>query len=133
MKVKKDEISQFAPWEQEEKEKKRPEKKGSIPAQTSQKSRVRSKPKSRDQDYLEMYTMAREKERLEKYGKTLGRRQKAIAATWKEVKAIMHDKQSNLPQVDKEGIEEIVDSEKEKKTKKKEKISGNMKKMDWEY
>ena len=128
----KDEISQYAPWEQEEEKKKKREKKRSIPANTSQKSRVRSKPKTRDQDVLDLYLMAREKERLEKYGKTLGERQKSIAQTWKEVKSIMYNKQKELPPISEDGIEELLKSEKEKKRKKKKKYK-NIQKMDWDY
>jgi hypothetical protein len=58
----KTEINRYAPWEEEEDTKKKPERGGSIPAQTSQKSRVRSKPKTEDQEFLDMYIMAREKE-----------------------------------------------------------------------
>lgn len=126
------EINKYAPWEEEEKEKRKPERGGGIPAHTSQKSRVRSKPKSVDQEFLDMYIMAREKERMEKYGKTLGRRQRAIASSWKEVKSLMYNLKKKLPQVNKEGIEELVEGEKKTKNKKK-KSHRNMKKMDWDY
>jgi len=126
-----DEISQFAPWEQEQKEKKKTERGGIIPPQTGQKARLRSKRKGKDHDYLELYLRAKEKERLEKYGKTLGRRVKSIASTWKEVKSTMDDIQSKLSQVSKKGIEEAAKGEKENKTEKK--IAGNMRKIDWNY
>lgn len=128
-----DDIRRYAPWEQEDKEKGRREKKRGIPPKTSQKSRVRAKPKTGDQDFLELYLMAREKRRLEGYGKTLGARQKAIAQTWKEVKSTMYGMQRSIPLANKEGIEEVLGAEKEKKRKKGERRHGNIQKMDWEY
>lgn len=129
----KDQTNQYAPWEQEEKEKKRREKKSSIPSQTGQKSRVHSKPKTSDQEYLDLYLFAREKERLEKYGKTLGQRQKAIALRWKEVKSSMYNTQKELPPINEEGIEEFLESKQEKERKKKRKKRGNIQRIDWDY
>lgn len=126
-------LDEYAPWELEGKEPKKGEKKRSIPAKSSQKSRVRSKPKTRDQDYLDLYLMAREKERLESYGRTLGERQKAIAQTWKEVKSTMFNKKKELPLINKEGIEDFLKAKNEKKKKKKKKKQGNLQTIDWNY
>jgi len=129
-----DGIGQYAPWEQEEKKKKKQPKKRSIPAKTNQKASIRSKPKTRDQDYLDLYLKAREKERLESYGRTLGERQKAISQAWKEVKSTIHNKQRDLPPISEDGIEELLKDEKEKKRNRKEKKKhGNIQKMDWNY
>ena len=124
---------EYAPWEQEGKEPKKRDKKRSIPAKSSQKSRVRSKPKTRDQDFLDLYLMAREKERLESYGRTLGERQKDIAQTWKEVKSTMYKMQKDLTPINKEGIKDFLKAENEKKRKKKKKKQGNIQTMDWDY
>ncbi len=129
-----DGTNQYAPWEEEEKEKTKRAKKRSIPAKTNQKSRVHSKPKTRDQDILDLYLLAREKERLENYGRTLGERQKAIAQTWKEVKSTMYEMQGELPPISEDGIKEVLIDEKEKKRKRnKKKKHGNVQKMDWNY
>lgn len=128
----KDEISQYAPWVLEKKEKKEREKRRSIPAKTNQKSKLRSKSKSRDHDYLDLYLMAREKERLEGYGRTLGERQKAIATTWKEVKSAMRNMLRELPPINEQGIEEFLEDE-EKKKEKKNKKRGKIQKIDWDY
>lgn len=128
----KDEISKYAPWEIEEQAGRKSERGGSVPPHTSQKSRVRSKPKTDDQEFLNMYILAREKERVERYGKTLGRRQRSIATDWKEAKSLMYHLQRRLPETNDKGIEEIVTKKKEMKSRKK-KAPGNLKKVDWEY
>lgn len=125
------EISEYAPWELEHKGKYKEKRKGIPPS--NEKSRLHSKPKSKDHSHLEMYILAREKERLEKYGSTLGRRVKSIAATWKETKARMYELQRESAKVGKEGIEEKLKKEDDKKDEKKKKSNGNMQKVDWEY
>ncbi len=125
------EISEFAPWELENKGKHKQKRRGIPP--NSERLQLYSKPKSKDHCHLEMYILAREKERLERYGSTLGRRVKSIAATWKETKARMYDLQKNSAKVGKKGIEELLKEKNEKKDEKKKKINGNMQKVDWEY
>ncbi|MGB2762878.1 MAG: hypothetical protein WBC20_00560 [Candidatus Aminicenantaceae bacterium] len=128
----KDEISQYEPWEKEKQGKKKSERGGSIPPQTNQKSRIRSRPRSGDQEYLDLYIMAREKDRMEKYGKTLGRRQKDVASSWKEIISLIYQLRKKLPENNEEWIKEIVSEKKEAEIGKR-KNPGNMKKMDWEY
>lgn len=125
----KDEISQYAPWEKEG-EKKQRIKRG-VPAKSNQKSRIRSKLKIHDQDFLDLYLMAREKDRLEGYGRTLGERQKAIAKRWKEVKQAMRNITRSLS-IGEEGIEELLESKKKKRENKKKK-QDNIQKIDWNY
>lgn len=72
------------PWEKEEK--KKPQRMDSIPRRTSLTAKVRSKPKIEGQEYLEMYLMIKEKERLEKYGEVLGKNQMQTADNWREMK-----------------------------------------------
>ncbi len=124
------EINKFAPWEVEHKGKDWQKRRGIPP--NSERLQLYSKPKSKDHCHLELYILAREKERLERYGSTLGRRVKSIAATWKETKARMYDLQRNSARVGKEGIEELLKEKNEKKDEKK-KNKGNMQKVDWEY
>jgi len=85
----KDERSDYAPWELENKSGKEKQGRKGIPV-ANRKASFHSEPKLKDHDFLEMYILSREKERLEKYGKTLGRRVKLIASTWKDVKAKMY-------------------------------------------
>ena len=125
------ETHQFAPWELETK-KSTDAKKRSIPP-NNEKSRLFSRPKSKDHCHLEMYILAREKERLEKYGSTLGRRVKTISSTWKDVKFRMHDLHKTTSSVGTEGIEEMITRDKDRKEIKKKKDSGGVKKVDWDY
>ncbi len=127
----KDETSQFAPWELESK-KSTEALKRSIPP-NNEKGRLFSRPKSRDHCHLEMYILAREKERLEKYGSTLGRRVKTISSTWKDVKFRMYDLHKTTSSVGSEGIEELIESKREGKDIKKKKDLGSVKKIDWDY
>ena len=126
-----DGISRYAPWEREGKAKKREAKKRGIPLHTSQKVQVKSKPKTADQEFLELYSMAREKERLEKYGKTLGERQRAVAIRWKEVKSNIYHTIRKRPSTTEDGIEESLTNKQKKKIKKKK--SGNIQSIDWDY
>lgn len=129
MKSKK-ETSEYAPWELERKEKQN-HKKGIPPS--NERMHLHSKPKSKDHCHLEMYILAREKERMEKYGSTLGRRVKSIASQWKETKARMFDLHKTSAEIGEEGIEELIEEQKEKKSKKKNEQQGNVQKVDWEY
>lgn len=124
-------ISEYAPWEMENNQKKKPARKGIPPS--NQRSKVHSKPKAKDHAYLEMYILAREKERLEKYGTTLGRRLKSIAAIWKNTKSRMYEMQRDSAKTGTEGIEEMIQQEKVKKEGKEKKTAENVKKMNWEY
>lgn len=123
----KDEISQYAPWEEEKKSK---EKFSGIP-QVPRRF-AHSKPNLKDQDFLEMYVLAREKDRLEKYGKTLGRRLKSIATSWKEAKSSMYKLQKNDTLIDTSGIEDLIKRIKEREARKKGK-NGNIQKVKWDY
>lgn len=127
----KDERYDYAPWELETKSgKEKPERRG-IPG-PNRKASFHSKPKLKDHDFLEMYILSREKERLEKYGKTLGRRVKFIASTWRNVKARMYQLHKTPTRVNKEGIEDLIGSEQKKNTKS-AKIQKKIQKMDWNY
>jgi hypothetical protein len=129
MKSKK-ETSEYAPWEIEKKEKQN--RKRGIPP-SNEKLHLHSKPKSKNHSHLEMYILAIEKERLEKYGSTLGRRVKNIATKWKETKARMHDLQKTSAKISKEGIDELIEGKKEKRDKTKKEMQENVQKVDWKY
>jgi len=125
---KKDEKNTFAPWEEEKNYKSRGIKR-SIPP-SNQKTYLTTKTNSKDHEHLEMYILSREKERLENYGSTLGRRVKSIADSWKRAKARMYELQKEGAKVNNEGIEELAES---KKKEKKESIKGNIQKKEWNY
>lgn len=122
----------FLPWEREEGRKRKAQRGDSIPPKTNIQSRVHSKPKTEGQEYLDMYIRSREKERLEKYGGILGKRQKNISVGWKDVKKEMKRIEKNLPKVSKGGTEEL-DEEADTKAKQKKRPPGHMKKVDWSY
>ncbi len=69
------------PWDEEETQ--RPPTIRSIPASTSLKTKVRSKPPIQGQEYLELYLMLKEKERLAKYGETMRRTQSEASKGWR--------------------------------------------------
>jgi len=126
-----DEDYKFVPWEKEE-SKRKPARGDGIPPLTSIKSRVHSKPKSEDQEYLDMYIMLKDKERLETYGKTLSKQHENVAESWKGTKKELLRRERKLPEIPKGGLE----NEEEKTNKmfrKTKKTPGNMKKLDWNY
>lgn len=122
----------FLPWKREEGRKRKPKRGDAIPPKTNISSRVHSKPKTEGQEYLDMYIRSREKERLEKYGEILGKRQENVSGSWKDVKKDMRRIEKKLPKVSKGGLEES-EEEIDKEAKQGKKPPGNMKKMDWSY
>lgn len=127
----KKDADKFFPWEEEEERRRKPQRGDSIPPKTNIQSRVHSKPKTDGQEYLDMYIRSKEKERTEKYGQILGKRQKYVSDSWRDIKKDMVRKEKELPKVPKGGIEE---SEEETRPKaKQKKTPGHMKKMDWSY
>lgn len=71
------------PWEEEAKKKSK--RIGCLPEKTNLKCKVHSKPKVDGQEYLDLYLMTKEKERLEKFGQVTGRMQRQTAKNWREV------------------------------------------------
>jgi len=121
------------PWEDEEGRTRKPNRGDSIPPKTNIQSRVHYKPKTDGQEYLDMYIRSKEKERTEKYGEILGKRQKNISDTWQDIKKDMVEKEKGLPKVPEGGLEESEATEAEVKQGKKTPGHGHMKKMDWNY
>ena len=58
---------------------------GNLPEKTNLKSKVRSKPKVEGQEYLDLYLMKKEQERLAKIGQVIGRIQRQTAKSWREM------------------------------------------------
>ena len=135
----KDKLDQLFPWE-EEKKRRKPERMGSIPANTALKSKVHSKPKVEGQEYLDLYLMLKEKEWTEKYGQTLGNIQYQTGKQWRDLKEVLKKAREELPTLEKvQGIkgEEPIEyqgkaSETENKESKK-KLPRNVKTTKWSY
>ena len=122
------------PWEDEEDRKKKPDRGDSIPPNTSISSKIYSKPKVEGQEYLNMYIMGKEKERIEKYGQVLGKKQRNITNTWRRVKNEILKTENILPKVSKGSIKKSKDdSEIKDKDKQNIKVPKHMKGMDWNY
>lgn len=135
----KDKLDQLFPWE-EEKKRRKPERMGSIPANTALKSKVHSKPKIEGQEYLDIYLMLKEKERTEKYGQTLGNIQFQTGKQWRDMKKALKKAKEDLPSLEKvQGIkrdESIECQGKTSETENKEagkKLPRNVKTTKWSY
>ena len=121
---------EFFPWE-DEKKKKKPERGDSIPPKTSLRAKLRSKPKIAGQEYLDMYLMVKEKERWEKYGKSLAKAQERAGDSWRDMRKEIKKTDEILP----EHPEGVMKGPEEKKAEKKEpkKLAHKMKTVDWNY
>jgi hypothetical protein len=122
----------FLPWEDEEGRKIKPNRGDSIPPKTNIRSRVHSKPKTDGQEYLDMYIGTKEKERTEKYGEILAKRQKGVAETWRDIKKQLALKQTELLKPPQGGVEESEELT-HTKTEKPKKVPAHMAKLDWNY
>lgn len=120
------------PWEDEEGRKRKPSRGDSIPPKTNIQSRVHSKPKANGQEYLDIYIGMKEKERTEKYGEILAKRQKGISETWRDIKKHLSRKEKELPKVPKGGIEESEEGT-DTHAEQAKKVPGHMKRLDWNY
>lgn len=69
------------PWRQEGK---RSRLGGVADIMTSQKNRVRSKPQMAGTEYLDIYMMTKEKERLEQFGEVTGKMQQHTLERWQQ-------------------------------------------------
>ena len=122
---------EFFPWEDEDK-KRKPERGDSIPPKTSLRAKVRSKPKIAGQEYLDMYLMVKEKERWEKFGKSLVKSQERAGDSWRDMRKEIIKTKAQLPEHP-EGvmIEHAEGEAKEKKESKR--LPHNVKTVDWNY
>jgi len=135
----KDLLDELFPWE-EEKKRKKPERMGSIPANTALKSKVHSKPKIEGQEYLEIYLMLKEKERTEKYGQTVGNIQTQTGKQWRDIKKALRKAKDELPSLERvQGIKRDESLEHQGKTSETEnkeaekKLPRNIKTAKWTY
>lgn len=128
----KEKAGELFPWE-DEKKKRKPERMDSIPPSTSLKAKVRSKPKIQGQEYLDLYLMMKEKERLEKFGKVMGKIGFETSKSWRDTKKAVNKAQKNLPSVEEmQGIQGEVKEDTKKKGPEGKKPT-RMKKVDWSY
>lgn len=128
----KEKAHELFPWEEEEK-KRKPERMDSIPPGTSLKAKVRSKPAIAGQEYLDLYLMVKEKERLEKFGKVMGKIQLGISKSWKDVREAVIKGEKNLPSVEEvQGIKGEAKKASEEEKPKRE-MPKKMKKVDWHF
>lgn len=127
----KEKAKELFPWE-DEKKKRKPDRMDSIPPGTSLKAKVKSKPPIPGQEYLDLYLMMKEKERLEKFGKTMGKTSFEIAKGWREVRKAVNEAEKYLPSVNEmQGIDEEAPTEEPEKGMPR-KIK-NMKKIEWSF
>lgn len=120
---KKDELR---PWLEEEKV----HKPKSIPRKTNMTAKVHSKPKTKGQEYLDMYLTIKEKDRIKQYGEVISDKHEQVIEDWKEVKSEIKKQSGKLPDFSK--TEDKENTEYRKKLKKR-KMPKNLKKMDWNY
>ena len=118
------------PWE-DEKKKRKPERMASIPPKTSMKAKVRSKTPIPGQEYLELYLMIKEKERLEKFGKVMGNIQLETSDRWRDIKKEVRKAEMNLPSASE--VEGITQEELTRQEKPKMAVPKRMKKVDWAF
>jgi len=122
---------EFFPWE-DEKKKRKPERGGSIPPKTSLRSKIRSKPKIAGQEYLDMFLMVKEKERWEKYGKSIATVQDRTGDSWRDIKKEIIKAKPHLPEHP-EGIMKGHPEGQEKEKEESRKLPSGVKTVDWNY
>ena len=124
---------EFFPWEDEDK-KRKPERGDSIPPQTSLRAKVRSKPKIAGQEYLDLYLMVKEKERWEKFGKSLVKSQERAGDSWRDMRKEIIKTKAQLPEhpegvmKDQPEAKALVKEEEESK-----KLPRGVKTVNWNY
>jgi len=125
----KEKARELFPWD-DEKEKRKPQRGAGIPPKTSLRAKIRSRPRGAGQEYLDMYLLAKEKDRLEKYGKSLGKSQEIAADSWRDMTKEQKRTISKLPEhaERKETRREKREVKKEEKT-----LPRNVKTVDWSY
>ena len=125
----KEQADKLFPWE-DEKKKRKPGRMDSIPPRTSMKAKVRSKTPIPGQEYLELYLMIKEKERLEKFGKVMGKIQLETSDRWRDIKKEVRKAEMDLPSASE--VEGITTEEVTKQDSKMV-VPKRMKKVDWGF
>ena len=127
----KEKAKAFFPWE-DEKKKRKPERGNSIPPKTSLRAKLCSKPKIPGQEYLDMFLMMKEKERWEKYGKSVAKVQERAGDTWRDVKKEIKRVKPQLPEYP-EGVMEGHPEGQEEEKEESRKLPRGVKTVDWNY
>lgn len=123
--ISKPDKQEIRPWK-EEGGRRRANHAGSIPPKTSISARLSAKPKVSGQEYMNMYILEKQKERTEKYGDTLYKRQLSLKKEWEEINEA-------LAKVDEELHGGPRKPGRKSRREKPEKSSKNMKKINWDY
>ena len=126
----KEKADKLFPWEDENK-KRKPGRMDSIPPRTSMKAKVRSKTPIPGQEYLELYLMIKEKERLEKFGKVMGKIQLETSDRWRDIKKEVRKAEISLPSASE--VEGITKEQLGKQEKSKAAVPKRMKKVAWGF
>jgi len=102
---------------------------GLADIKTSQKARVGSKPKTKGAEYLNVYMLLKEKERLESFGEVTGKTQAQAIEHWEETVRVLERAKENLPlEANSKGRKK-----KEEKREREVKVPANFKKMAIDY
>jgi len=102
-------------------------------------SKIRSRPKTVGQEYLDMYLMLKEKERWEKFGKSLVKSQERAGDTWREMRKEIIKTKAQLPEHPEgelkhpEGELKHPEEVKEKEVKESKRLPRSVKTIDWNY
>jgi len=91
------------PWEEEAKKKSK--RIACLPEKTNLKSKVHSKPKVDGQEYLDVYLMMKEKERLERCGRATGSMQRQTAKNWIDMNKKIAEAEKTLSRIEGTGLE----------------------------
>ncbi len=127
----KEKADKMFPWEDERK-KRKPGRMDSIPARTSVKAKVRSKTPIPGQEYLDLYLKIKEKERLEKFGRVMGKIQLETSDRWRDTKKDIRKSEMDLPSASEvQGITEEGPARQE--TSKGAAFPKRMKKVQWDF
>jgi len=115
------------PWE-DEKGRKRAKTGHGIPPKTSLTTRIRSRPKARGHEYLDMYLRTKERDRWEKYGESLAKSQEKAADGWRVITAEIERRGAKPDKPTEKGDGHSNRQEKEPATP-----PPNRKTVDWPY
>lgn len=119
----------YRPWEDEQGGKRKRGKLRGVPYKTAIKSRVISMPSAESHEYLNIFVLLKEKERLEQYGDLLSQRHESVIDEWNALKDKLIELEKDLPRMTEGSSRKEVG----KQNKRRERKMKNMKIIDWNY
>lgn len=125
-----DDNLKYRPWEEETGKKKKKGKLRGIPHKTAIKSQVASRPGAESHEYLNIFVLLKEKERMEQYGELLSQRHESVIKEWNALKEKLIGLEKELPKISDEEIDQPPGKQARWVTTKKMK---NMKPLEWNY